>query len=233
MRRGRASPRVRARGQPPFKAVFFDMDGTLTDRISSWEWVHRHFGVDNRGSWEAFLRGEIDDAEFMRRDIALWKAAHPEKVHLERIRGALGEIPLVPGARELVDALHADGARTIIVTGGLDLLAERVCREVGIHEHVGNGLCADEHGYLLDEGILRVPVNDKGQPVRHLLQRLGLRPEETAAIGNSGQDVAMFQACGFGVAFDPIDDVVRKHADVVIEEKDLRRAIPHLSASGR
>jgi phosphoserine phosphatase len=221
---------VRPRGLPPFDVVFFDMDGTLTDRISSWEWVHQHFGVDNRGAWQAFLRGEIDDLEFMRRDIALWKQAGP--VRLERIREALGSIPLVQGARELVQALHDEGARTIIVTGGLDLLAERVCRELGIQDHVGNGLCSDEHGFLLDEGILRVPVNDKGAPVKRLLDELGIQPAKAAAIGNSGQDVKMFRQCGLGVAFDPLDDEVRKGADVIIEEKDLRRAIPHLTTRG-
>jgi phosphoserine phosphatase len=207
--------------------VFFDMDGTLTDRISSWEWVHRHFGIDNRDSWEAFLRGDIDDLEFMRRDIARWKARGP--VPIEVIRRALDDIPLVAGARELVGALHARGTRTVIVTGGLDLLAERVCREVGIRDHVGNGLCHDEHGMLLDDGILRVPVNDKGQPVRRLLDELRVPPERAAAIGNSSQDVAMFRATGLGVAFDPLDEAVRREADVVIEEKDLRLAIPHLA----
>lgn len=221
---------MRARGKPPFDVVFFDMDGTLTDRVSSWEWVHRHFGVDNKASWEAFLRGDIDDMEFLRRDIALWKTGAKERIHLDHLRGALADIPLVPGARQLIDALHDEGAHTIIVTGGLDLLAERVCRELGIREHVGNGVCADREGYLLDEGVLRVPVKDKGQPVRHLLQRLGIRPERAAAIGNSGQDVPMFQACGLGVAFDPIDEDVRRGADVVVEEKDLARAIPHLTS---
>lgn len=228
---GGAWPPVRRRGRPPFEVVFLDMDGTLTDRISSWEWVHRHFGVDNQASWQAFLRGEIDDLEFMRRDIALWKAKAGDRVALDRIRGALHDIPLIPGARELAEALHRRGTRTVIVTGGLDLLAERVCRETGIMEHIGNGLCVDEHDFLLDEGILRVPVNDKGQPVRHALQRLGVAPERAAAIGNSHQDARMFEECGFGVAFDPIDDGVRKAADVVIEEKDLRLAIPHLAGA--
>lgn len=228
MRHRRPSrPVRRRRGSPPFQAVFFDMDGTLTDRISSWEWVHRHFGVDNSANWQAFLRGDFDDAEFMRRDIAQWKKEG--RVHRDRLRQALDDIPLIPGARELVEALHAQGTRTIIITGGLDLLAERVCQETGIQEHVGNGLCYDEHGWLLDEGILRVPVKDKGQPVRHVLQRWGIAPERAAAIGNSYQDAPMFDATGLGIAFDPLDEEVKQRADVVIETRDLRDAIPHLA----
>lgn len=227
MRHGRPWPGVPRRGRPPFQAVFFDMDGTLTDRISSWEWVHRHFGVDNTANWQAFLRGDFDDAEFMRRDIAQWKKEG--RVHRDRLRQALEDIPLIPGARELVEALHRQGTKTIIITGGLDLLAERVCQETGIQEHVGNGLCYDEHGWLLDEGVLRVPVKDKGQPVRHVLQRWGIAPERAAAIGNSYQDAPMFDATGFGIAFDPLDEEVKQRADVVIETRDLRDAIPHLA----
>jgi hydroxymethylpyrimidine pyrophosphatase-like HAD family hydrolase len=72
-------------------------------------------------------------------------------------------------------------------------------------------------------------VKDKGQPVRHLLERMRIAPERAAAIGNSGQDARMFEECGFGVAFHPLDDEVREAADVVIEEPDLALAIGPLT----
>lgn len=227
MARARACGRVRARGKPPFDLVVFDMDGTLTDRVSSWEWVHRSFGVDNRGDYDAFLRGEFGDVEFMRRDIAMWKATGP--VHVSRVEAALAEIPLMPGAAELAAALRAEGTRTAIVTGGLDILAERVRRALRMDLQVANGLLVDEGGWLCDEGVLRVPVKDKGRVAARLLAELGVRPGRAAAVGNSGQDAGMFEACGFGLAFAPLDDEVRRAADVVVGEKDLRLAIPHLT----
>jgi len=59
------------------RLVVFDMDGVLADVESSWVYVHRHFGVNNDHSLFAYLRGEIDDLEFIRRDINLWKQKDP------------------------------------------------------------------------------------------------------------------------------------------------------------
>ena len=61
-----------------YDLVCFDMDGTLTKLRSSWCWVHQHFEVDNEPAYQAFCSGEIDEPEFMRRDIALWKGKKPD-----------------------------------------------------------------------------------------------------------------------------------------------------------
>ena len=60
-----------------FDLVAFDMDGVLVDYLSSWTWVHDRFGVSNEESVISFMDGEIDDMEFMRRDIALWLKHRP------------------------------------------------------------------------------------------------------------------------------------------------------------
>ena len=77
-----------------FGLVAFDMDGVLVDYESSWTWVHDHFGVKSEESIKAFVKGEIDDMEFMRRDIALWLGKKPNlclsdiNAILDRIRNA-------------------------------------------------------------------------------------------------------------------------------------------------
>ena len=43
------------------RLVVFDMDGVLTDIISSWRYVHDFFGSSNDRSVNAYLKGEIDD----------------------------------------------------------------------------------------------------------------------------------------------------------------------------
>ncbi|MBE3122801.1 MAG: hypothetical protein IMZ58_11440 [Thermoplasmata archaeon] len=55
------------------KLVFFDMDGVLLDTVSSWRYIHEHFGTTNERSIMPYLRGDIDYLEFMRRDVSLWK----------------------------------------------------------------------------------------------------------------------------------------------------------------
>jgi phosphoserine phosphatase len=59
--------------QRRYDLVAFDMDGVLVNYTSCWTWVHDHFRVTNEASLKAFIDGDIDDMEFMRRDIALWR----------------------------------------------------------------------------------------------------------------------------------------------------------------
>ena len=49
------------------------MDGVLLDTVSSWRYIHEHFGTTNKRSIIPYLRGDIDYLEFIRRDVSLWK----------------------------------------------------------------------------------------------------------------------------------------------------------------
>jgi len=210
-----------------FDLVAFDLDGVLVDTISSWVWVHRHFGLDNDAALARYEAGEIDDWEFMRHDIALW-TSRQKGFCLSDLTRILDTVPIMPGAEELVRRLRKAGTKTAIVSGGLEPLAARVARTVGIDRCLANGLEADEDGRLLGDGILKVALNDKATPLLELLEEMGIAPERCAAVGNSYIDIPMFEVTGFGVAFDPHDERVRQAADVVIEEKDLTHAIQYL-----
>ena len=55
------------------RTVIFDMDGVLTDILSSWKHVHDYFGSSNQKSVNEYLNGKIDDYEFIKKDVSLWK----------------------------------------------------------------------------------------------------------------------------------------------------------------
>jgi phosphoserine phosphatase len=211
----------------PFDLVLFDMDGTVVDEKSSWEWLHEHFGVSNEENWRRYERGEISDEEFMRADVALW-CIDGRRVHRAELEQVLSKATIMPGTAELVSALRSAGVATCILSGGLDLLARRVCLETGIDMYVANSLVVDEAGFLAGDGLCVVEIRDKGRPTRDLLRVLNVPPERAAAIGNSIWDAPMFREVGFSIAFAPFPDGVDKAADVTIREKDLRLCGPHL-----
>jgi phosphoserine phosphatase len=212
----------------PVKFVAFDMDGTLLDVPSSWAEVHRFFGEQNTEALHLFLTDQIDDQEFMRRDLAIWRRHRPH-ISEEDLVSILAPVPLMPGAHELFDALHARGIRTAIVSGGLDVIAQRIGRELGIDRVLANGFVLDAHGRLTDEGIIRVPIKRKGEVVAGLQQEYGLSEAECASVGNSEIDVAMFERSRISVAFLPEDEHTRSRATHVVTEKDLRQAIGPLT----
>jgi phosphoserine phosphatase len=211
------------------KLVAFDMDGTLVDAASSWGAVHEHFGDHNEEGLRLFNAGEIGDEEFIRRDIAVWWRHNPD-IAIEDLESILESVPLMPGANALLAGLHRAHVRTAIVSGGIDVLAKRVGRELGIDIVLANGFRVDQNGRLTGEGIIRVPIRDKESVLRKLQADLGVTPAETGSVGNSEIDVGLFRRSTVGVAFLPEDDLVRRGATDIVEEKDLERLLPILLA---
>jgi len=209
------------------RLVALDMDGTLVDVESSWAAIHHHFQDHNADGLREFLAGRIDDHEFIRTDIRIWWRHAPD-LSVEDLERILAPVPLMPGAHELVDGVHALGARTVILSGGIDLLAHRIARELGIDLVLANGFRVTSDGRLTGEGIVRVPINGKEKVLEGLQHQLGIAPRETASIGNSEIDVGMFRRSRVGVAFLPADDVVRAAAAHVVTERNLGRALDAL-----
>jgi len=210
-----------------YDMVAFDLDGVIVAERSSWEWVHRHFEVDNTPNLEAFIDGKIDDMEFMRTDIALWREKMPD-VDLDHIAGVLGKAKVTDGAFETIKALKQKGSRTCIISGGMDLLADKIGKECGVDKVMSNGLEADENGRLLGDGILRVELRNKAVVLHEILREFDVRPERCAAVGNSWVDVTMFDVAGFSIAFNPIDREVQEAADVVVKSERLTDILHYL-----
>jgi phosphoserine phosphatase len=210
-----------------YDLVAFDLDGVLAEPESSWVYVHRHFRVTNKAALDAFVAGEIDDMEFMRRDISLWRRAKPG-VKAGDIENILDEIKITPGAREVVQAIKATGAQTAIVSGGLRHLADRVAKFAGVDHVLANDVARDGRGALTGEGVLEVELLAKGKALEVLQRRLGVGKGRCAAVGNSFIDAQMFDVSALGIAFNPVDEEVRGKADFLVEGNDLRLILPYL-----
>ena len=211
--------------------VAFDMDGVLVDHPSSWTWVHKHLKVDNEASLVAYIEGRIDDREFMRRDINKWLSVRRD-LCLRDIDEILRPVPVTPGIRETVSALHSHGMRCVIVSGGLDMAAKRIAEANGFDDHIANSLACDENGHLTGEGVLRVELTNKRQALERFQERYGVPAERTVAIGNSFVDVSMFSTSGLSIAFNPIDETVERSADVVLRSRDLRDVLRPILGQG-
>ena len=207
----------------PFKLVVFDLDGVLAPINSSWQYVHRAFGRDNEENYRKYLRGEMDYQEFMRSDITLWEGAT-----IQSIQAILDDVPLADGALETVETLHKNGVRTAIISSGISLLADRIGRELGIDHVHANRLVVDDEGCLTGEGVTEVPLNDKLNIVKRILEEEGFSLQETAIVGDNVFDFPLFGDIGLSIAFNPHDEESEMKADVSIQGRDLRLILPWL-----
>lgn len=215
----------------PVSLVCFDMDGVLIDVGSSWVMVHKHFGVENDASLRAYLNGEFDDKEFIRRDAALWLKKRP-KLSRADFEEIFREPPFMDGVMETVQTLRAEGVQMAIVSGGVDVMAESVAKRLGIPRVAANGFVYDTDGHITGEGIVRTPLNDKAAPVVAFAKASGIPLEEVLSIGNSLPDVSMFEVSGRSIAFHPEDDYTREHATWTIENGPLTQILPLILKPG-
>lgn len=204
--------------------VVFDMDGVLTDTISSWKYIHDYFGGSNARSVDEYLKGKIDDMEFIKRDVSLWKE-NGKPIKREKLVDILSDVPLMNGAKESMDFLRGKGVKTAIVSAGLDILAQRVAKELDIDYVFANGIKSDKRGFVTGEGLLNVRLMYKDEAVKRLAAQSGVSFARIAAVGNSCFDIPMFEICGAGIAFNPEDECVRQSADFVVEGKDLGKLV--------
>jgi phosphoserine phosphatase len=201
--------------------VIFDMDGVLTDTISSWKYIHEYFGCSNERSVDEYLKGKIDDMEFIKRDVNLWRE-NGKPITKDKLSLILSEIPLMKGAKECIDSLKNLNINTAIISAGLEILADKVAKKLGIKHVFANGIRTDEKGFLNGIGVVGVGLIHKDRNVLKISEQLNIPLENMVAVGNSCFDIPMLETCGMGIAFNPEDDCIKQSADVVIEEKDLR-----------
>lgn len=204
-----------------FDLVIFDMDGTLTRCKSSWAFVHDELGVNNDEAYHAFINMEIDEAEFMRRDIGLWIEARPGITDFDVAR-ILTNMPLMDGIQETIAALSYNGIKSVICSGGIGHAARMIAEEFGFDGWLADALETDENGVLTGEGIRNVDLMDKGKSALDLMREYGATKERTVSVGNSYIDISVFKQTGLSIAFNPVDmEYTGAAADHVIESSNL------------
>ncbi|MCL2031719.1 MAG: HAD-IB family phosphatase [Methanomassiliicoccaceae archaeon] len=210
-----------------YDLVCFDMDGVLTSIRSSWHWINLCLDVDNGPTYQAYVNGEIDQVEFMRRDIAQWKMVNPD-IRISDLIRILQKLPLTGGIQETIACLKSNGMKCVIVSGGISLAARMICEEFGFDDHVADEICSHPDGSLTGEGRMNVDLEDKGINVRHFIEKYGTTKERTVSVGNSFIDIPMFKNSGMSIAFNPTDEFTSKAATFTVRSDNLADILDHI-----
>ena len=219
------------------QAVLFDMDGTLVDSEKLWDIslaaLYKELGgtlsQDVRvsmvgGSAEDTIRTVYTDLGLEQDPSAM--ADSDRWLHDYTAQLFDGGLPWCDGARELLEALAAEGTPMALVTNTQRALTDRALNSIG-HHYFSATVCRDE-----------VP---RGKPAPDAYQRaaalLGLQPDSCLAIEDSVTGTTAAEDAGCPVLVVPNDVAVprgprRRHisslADVGVA--DLRRVFGELTS---
>jgi phosphoserine phosphatase len=208
-----------------FKLVIFDLDGTLTQERSIWEYIHKKLGKWYGFAVEyqnQFLAGKISYEEFCERDAQVWKGMKVEEL-LEIVK----TVPFHPGVDELTDYLKHKGLKLTMISSGLSILSNWVHQKYGFDYSISNDLL-HENGILTGKVRIQVYYDKKAEWVKRILKKFDVRPEEVIAIGDSIGDIEMFHMVGFSVAFNSSCSDLDQIANLCISTQNLADIIVKL-----
>lgn len=196
--------------------LVMDVDSTLIDQEVI-ELLAEHAGAREQVAevTARAMRGELDFAASLRERVAAL-AGVPRRV-LTQVRD---EVRLTPGARDLIDSLHARGCRVGVVSGGFEEVVAPMARRLGIDHAAANRL--EVSGGVLTGRVLGRVV-DREEKVRRLrtwAEGDGVPMERTVAVGDGANDLGMITAAGLGVAF-CAKPIVVERADAAVHVRDL------------
>ncbi len=186
---------VQSADAPRRKALLIaDMDSTMItveciDELADYAGIKAQVAAVT----EAAMRGELDFAEALDARVALlagMDARVLEQCRIERAR-------LMPGARTLVRTMAANGAHTLLVSGGFTAFTVPVAAEIGFAAQHANTLVI-ENGRLT--GKVARPIVDAATKRARLLAA-GVPLPATMAVGDGANDIPMLEAAGLGIAY--------------------------------
>ncbi len=179
------------------RLLIADMDSTMIEQ----ECIDELANEAGVGAYVAAItaramNGELDFEAALRERVGLLKGL-PEGV-IERV--LRDRITLMPGGRQLVATMKANGGYAALVSGGFTAFTSAVAGKLGFDESRANTL--HFAGGALT-GTLADPIVGKEAKLlalKDISARLGISPTDAIAVGDGANDLPMLLAAGIGVA---------------------------------
>lgn len=195
------------------RAVIFDVDGVLFDG-NSWLALTKGLECSVEEHAEIYRRGragELDWHQAERKLVGMYRSSG--NATREFIADLCASHQLRPEAKSVVEHLKSKGYILCLISGSLDIHVKAVAEQLGIGYWFANAtLVFDEVGNL--ERIIyhgdqnQVKVDQLGE----FCQSVGIEPSECAFVGDSENDIGVFQATGHGIAVHCDDEYLREIA---------------------
>ncbi len=164
---------------------------------------------------ERAMRGEIDFKNALRERVSMLRG-----LPTDALNKALGNTKLTEGASTLVKTMRANGAYTVLVSGGFSFFTETIAKMAGFNEDRANKMII-QHGALTGE--IAEPILDRDaklETLKTISKEKKIPLIDTMAIGDGANDLPMIMKAGIGVAFNA-KPIVEEKAPTAIRYGDL------------
>ena len=202
-----------------YKLIIFDIDGTITKHISSWQLIHEklNFWNDEASKYQdKFLAGKISYKRFCELDAACWKGINEKKI----IR-LFRPIEYSKNAKKYIKQLKRDNFKLAAVSTGLQYIPDIIKDELELDYVLANRLLSRK-GILTGRVQINISHNAKGKTVKEILKRFNLKPHQSIGIGDTEGDISLAKNTGYSIGFNCRDKALAKIVDYNCKSTDFK-----------
>jgi phosphoserine phosphatase len=205
------------------KLAVFDFDSTLMDGETI-DFFAKELGLEKEVSeiTDLAMNGKMDFFESLFSRVALL-----EGLEFSKVDAICQQLPYMPGAKETIGALKADGYTVVCFSGGFRTATSIAKDELGFDADFANILHAKDGKLTGRVGGDMMFDSSKGDMIVRLQNLLGITRKDTLVVGDGANDRSMFAHADTRVAF-CAKPVLKEHANIIIEEKDLTLILKEL-----
>ncbi|MCT3809489.1 magnesium-translocating P-type ATPase [Elizabethkingia anophelis] len=133
--------------------------------------------------------------------------------------------PAKPSAEPSIKALHKLGVEVKVITGDNDIVAKKICHDVGIP--INNIMLGEELDHVSDEELSRnmdlYSIFAKVSPLQkqRIVKVLKSKGHTVGFMGDGINDAAAIKEADVGISVDTGADIAKESADIILLEKDL------------
>jgi len=207
-----------------FKLVCFDLDDTLIREIHSVMLPCILNGKEKEHSFiqEQEEKGIINyiSADYLRAELLLGLEENKIAQSFLEIARPLKNI------KSVVDALHEQNIKCIVITVGPKQVAKVVCDIWGFDDYYGSDYNVVE-GVFTGKILNYIGAEQKIECLQDFCKNNSIKPDECIAVGDGSTDIPIFQYCGKSIAINS-SPKVQQSAMYAVDTNDLTDILKYI-----